>query len=115
MEINACLFCVGSCCSLEVEIDKYDYQILKKIGKEDNVNKLSSLFIDKNPTYKDKEKFLDEMYQDRFAILKKNNSGFCNMLDLESRLCTIYENRPKVCRDFSNKSIACQKIKECSQ
>jgi Fe-S-cluster containining protein len=98
---------------LEVEIDKYDYQILKEIGKEDNANKLSYLFIVKNPDYKDKEKFLDQMYGDRFAILKKNNKGYCNMLDLESRLCTIYENRPSVCRDFSNKSIACQKIKEC--
>ena len=39
------------------------------------------------------------MYKDNFAILKKKEDGYCVLLD-EDMKCTIYENRPKVCRDY---------------
>tara|TARA_R110001592_G_C13142086_1_gene747406 strand:+ start:1240 stop:1587 length:348 start_codon:yes stop_codon:yes gene_type:complete len=113
MEINSCLTCVGSCCSLVVDIDKEDYNNLISIKKGKNVIKQSEIFVKENPSYKGKEKFLDEMYSEEFARIKKNKTGFCSLLDKKTRLCSIYENRPKVCKDFSNKSLKCKSIKVC--
>jgi len=92
MEINKCLGCVGSCCSLDVEINKEDYYTLESKYKID---------------------FLDNLYKDNFAILNKNNTGFCVFLDKDIRLCSIYKNRPKVCKEFSNKGEHCKKIYKC--
>tara|TARA_R110002153_G_scaffold209897_1_gene362492 strand:+ start:10768 stop:11115 length:348 start_codon:yes stop_codon:yes gene_type:complete len=113
MEINPCFSCVGSCCSLLVDIDKEDYNNLISIKKGENVIKQSEIFTKNNPSYKGKEKFLDEMYLKDFAIIKKDKTGFCSLLDKKTRLCSIYENRPKACIDFSNKSSKCKSIKVC--
>ena len=113
MEVNPCLACVGSCCSLVVDINKEDYNNLISINKGDNVIKQSEIFTNNNPSYKGKEKFLDEMYFEEFAIIKKDETGFCSLLDKKTRLCSIYENRPKACIEFSNESLKCKSIKVC--
>jgi len=33
-------------------------------------------------------------------VMKRGPDGFCIALDRETRLCTIYERRPMVCREF---------------
>lgn len=33
-------------------------------------------------------------------ILEKKENGFCKYFDDETHLCIIYEDRPKVCRNF---------------
>jgi len=113
MEVNNCLSCVGSCCTLVVDINRQDYNTLINIDKGENVIKQSEIFTNNNPSYRGKENFFDEMYLEDFAIIKKDETGFCSLLDKKSRLCSIYENRPKVCKDFSNKSVKCKKIKKC--
>ena len=114
MEVNSCLSCVASCCKLVVEIDKADYSKLVDLGHEDIMTKQSEIFISNNPSYKIREKFLDEkFYLNNFAIIEKGTDGFCKLLDRKTRLCTIYENRPKTCSEFSNESLACKNIKVC--
>jgi len=56
------------------------------------------------------KKFLDSMYSENFAEMKKSEDGLCTMLDRETMLCTVYENRPKVCVDYNNNR--CEKIRE---
>ncbi|GGA47334.1 YkgJ family cysteine cluster protein [Okeania sp. KiyG1] len=33
-------------------------------------------------------------------VLKRDADGMCYALDRQMKTCTIYENRPQVCRDF---------------
>ena len=113
MEINNCLNCMGNCCTLLVDINREDYNNLISINKGDNLIKQSEIFIKENHSYIDKEKFLDEMYFEDFAIIKKDETEFCSLLDKKTRLCSIYENRPKACIEFSNESLKCKSIKVC--
>jgi len=113
MEVNSCLNCISSCCRLPFTIDKEDYYSLKKIDHNNYLKKMSTMFIEENINYKDKEDFLDNLYEQEFAIINKKENGDCSFLDPETRLCTIYNDRPKVCKEFSNKSITCKNIKKC--
>jgi len=60
------------------------------------------MFIEKSPKYESKREQLDEMYTDNFAEMKKADSGLCVLLD-ENMLCSIYDDRPKVCKDYKTK------------
>ena len=113
MGVDNCMNCVSSCCKLEIDLNKKEYLNLKNLGYSQEIVKRSELFINAYPNYFDKISFLDDMYGNEFAILKKNNDGFCKLLDKKTRLCSIYENRPKVCREFSNESKRCKNLKKC--
>jgi len=113
MGINNCITCLGSCCKLEIDLTKKEFLKLKSLGYEKEIIKRSELFINQYPNYLDKLSFLDNMYGDCFAILKKSKDGFCKLLDKKTRLCSIYEDRPKVCKDFSSKSQRCKNLKKC--
>lgn len=39
--------------------------------------------------------------------MRRREDGACIALDPETRLCTIYENRPIVCRDFERGNYQC--------
>lgn len=41
--------------------------------------------------------------------MDQRGSGACVALDPITRLCTIYENRPKTCRDFKRGEPLCRK------
>lgn len=41
-------------------------------------------------------------------VMKRLDDGWCAALDRRSFLCTIYENRPWVCREFETGSHECQ-------
>ncbi len=42
--------------------------------------------------------------------MDQRGNGACVALDAATNLCTIYADRPQVCRDFSRGSALCRKI-----
>lgn len=113
MEVNKCLGCFANCCKLKIDINKSEYERLNKLKLSKMLIKQSEIFIQKNEEYKGKEEFIDYMYNDDFAIIKKGDDGFCVLLDRETRLCSIYEDRPKCCIEYESNGLRCKKIKEC--
>lgn len=113
MEVRPCNGCVSSCCSLEVDITKTEFNTLEKLGHIDSIITRSEIFIKEFPQYKNRRDFLDEMNGDTFAVIKQRPDGFCQLLDVESRLCSVYDNRPNVCRDFEANGPMCKSIKKC--
>ncbi len=91
-----CETCHASCCTMPVEVNAQD---LIRIGitDEDEVNqskkKLAKRLI--------KEKVVLSYREgtDLFMLSAKPN-GDCYFLDSKTRLCTVYEKRPDVCRKF---------------
>ena len=42
--------------------------------------------------------------------MEQRGDGACVALDAVTKLCTIYENRPQVCRDFERGSGLCRDV-----
>ena len=42
--------------------------------------------------------------------MDQHGDGACVALDRATRLCTIYERRPQVCRDFTRASALCERV-----
>jgi len=112
-----CLKCTTSPCCKEyiVEVDKEDYSRLVSLGYKEYLLTETEKFINKYPEHKGKEKQLDEMHQDLYettgiyATLIKRKDGYCELIDKETMLCSIHEDRPKVCRDYTTNR--CAKIR----
>lgn len=47
---------------------------------------------------------------DGVRCMDQRGDGACVALDPVTRLCTIYEERPRVCREFARGSDLCRKI-----
>ena len=47
------------------------------------------------------------IHEDGARVLQQRDDYACVYLDPESRLCTIYEQRPQVCRDFERGTGLC--------
>jgi len=61
MEIaNPCIKCIGSCCALEVDISKDEYNKLAIMNLRDKITKNISKFIIENPEFKGREGVLDD-------------------------------------------------------
>jgi len=112
MEIN-CQNCISSCCKLEVDLNEHEYKELCKLGVKESMATRAEMFIANNPMYADKKDFLNAMYGDTFAIIKKDNKGFCQLLDDKNRMCAVYEHRPQICRDYQMNGERCNSIKAC--
>ncbi|MFT5236320.1 MAG: Fe-S-cluster containining protein, partial [Shewanella sp.] len=41
-------------------------------------------------------------------VMRRLDDGWCTALDRETKMCTIYENRPWVCREFEMGSYECE-------
>jgi Fe-S-cluster containining protein len=109
-----CLKCINSaCCKLDVEVDVDEYEKFKELGLKDYFETRTDIFLKKEPKYKEQEKVFNEMYKDNFAILKKGKDGQCLLLDRTTMMCTIYEDRPKVCKEYT--SNRCEKIRELTE
>ena len=92
-----CDGCVAGCCSLPVEVDKDDLLrmglaspdevggSLKKVARRLEAEGITVSFRAKTGLF----------------ILAQASNAACIFLDKKS-LCTIYEKRPKVCREFPN-------------
>ena len=113
MEVNPCFNCVGSCCKPEVDLSRNEYEQLKEKGHGLAMQTRTDIFIIDNPNYEKRRGFLNEMYASMFAILTKGEDGFCLLLDRNTRLCSIYNDRPKACRDFESNGPRCKNLKEC--
>lgn len=91
-----CNGCYGSCCTMPVEVDALDL-IRLGVASEDEIalskKKLAKRLI--------KEKILSSYREgtDLFMLAARPN-GDCYYLDTKTRLCTVYEKRPGVCRKF---------------
>jgi len=98
-----CLECVNSaCCKLDVEIDRKEFQRFKALRLDKYFETRTDIFIKKEPRYKDQKEILNEMYDNNFAILKKNIDKMCVFLDRQTMKCKIYKDRPKVCKEYLN-------------
>ena len=105
-----CLKCVNSaCCKLDVEIDRLEFQRFKALRLDEYFETRTDIFIKKEPRYNEQTEILNKMYEANFAILKKGKDGLCVLLDRDSMKCKIYEDRPKVCKDYTTDR--CTKIR----
>ncbi len=105
-----CLKCINSaCCKLKITIDKKEYDSLKPKIKNQFIRH-TDIFIQKNPKYKNKANQIDLMYIDNYAVMKKGNDGFCNFLDRNTKLCTVYKDRLNICKTYTNDR--CKKIRQ---
>jgi Fe-S-cluster containining protein len=80
-DFPACAGC-GKCCHLVVELDP----LLDHVPEE--------LVVE----------------HDGVRCMEQRGNGACVALDPTTRLCTIYESRPQVCRDFSRGESLCVRI-----
>lgn len=46
------------------------------------------------------------------AVMRRLDDGWCEALDRDSLRCTIYLQRPQVCRDFATGSSECREERE---
>ena len=105
-----CLKCVNSaCCKLDVEVDRLEFQRFKALRLDKYFETRTDIFIKKEPRYNEQTEILNKMYEANFAILKKGKDGLCVLLDRETMKCKIYEDRPKVCKDYTTSR--CGKIR----
>ncbi len=91
-----CTGCSGDCCTMPVEVKATDL-IRLEVATVDEVEiskrKLSRRLM--------KEGIIQSYREgtDVFMLGSRPN-GDCRFLHPQSRLCTVYEKRPEVCRDF---------------
>jgi len=113
MVIN-CLKCLNSaCCKLEVTVNQTEYEYFKTLNLDSIFKTRTEMFLEKNPSYKNRAIYFDNMYRDNFAILKRGEDGYCEMLDQKSMKCSIYDNRPSKCKNYTTDR--CKNIRELCQ
>jgi Fe-S-cluster containining protein len=110
---NKCFNCAASCCRLTVDVSKEEYQIFKNKGLNKHFITQTDKYISKNPKHENKRPFIDSLYIESYAELKKDKSGLCALLDKNTLLCTIYEDRPQACKDYQINSKSCKKLYKC--
>lgn len=104
-----CLKCKNSgCCKLVIEVNKEEYESLAPNVKAEFTKRID-LFLKNNDKYRSKKDSLDKMYHSNYGVMNKAPDGLCTMLDRKTMLCTVYEERPNVCKDYS--SNRCEKIR----
>lgn len=105
-----CLKCLNSaCCRLDVEVNIKEYERFKSLGLDGYFTTRTEIFLKNEKRYIKHKEVFNEMYKNNFAILNKGNDGQCVLLDRKTMKCTIYEDRPKVCKDYT--SNRCEKIR----
>lgn len=91
-----CEGCFGNCCTMPVEIKDTDLIRMGVVTEDEllvSVKKTAKRLIKEG---------IVQSYRDgtNTFMLSSRPNGDCLYLDLKSRLCTIYEKRPEVCRQF---------------
>jgi len=109
--VNPCLNCMAGCCGLAIILDRNDFNRLSDAGHRDLMVTRTDKLIAKSPRYEPMRDDLDDMHSQNFAEMKQGDDGLCVALDRKTRLCTIYEDRPKVCADYTTNK--CSGIREC--
>lgn len=106
--LSSCLKCLNSACckkfDVEVSVKEYlNYDIVMQssfIKKSENQNTIDQCEKMSEKRKKRFKAFIDRESEQRFAKLKKDEEGYCVFLNKKSMLCSIYEKRPDVCRNF---------------
>jgi Fe-S-cluster containining protein len=97
---SLCRDCLGTCCTMPVEVKIDDLLRLEKISVDDmNLTR-------KKLVARLKKDGLIKSYREatqKFMLTSRPN-GDCLFLNEKSRLCTVYEKRPDVCRDFPTRA-----------
>ncbi len=91
-----CTGCFGGCCTMPVEVKLSDLIRLGLVTQDEadgSIKKLAKKLI--------KEGYVTSYRQgtDLFMLSQKANRD-CYFMDTKTRLCTVYEKRPEVCRQF---------------
>lgn len=91
-----CASCMGTCCTMPAEVSLADMVRLGLIQAdefESSPKTIVQTLI--------KQKIIKSYRQKTglFMLAQKSNND-CTFLDSQTRLCTVYENRPDVCRKF---------------
>jgi len=102
MGLVDCLRCINSaCCKLKVEVDRNEYNRLVNIGLKNKLETYTDIFLKQNTKYKNHRNELDKLHNSLFAKIKKNDKGYCVLLDKDMN-CSIYNDRPQVCKDYKH-------------
>ncbi|MGL6069891.1 YkgJ family cysteine cluster protein [Craterilacuibacter sp.] len=89
-----CDSCMGSCCSMPVEVRLPDLVRMGVIDEFEMEEPIKSLA--KNLQ---KQKVIEHFnFKHSLFTLSRRANGDCSYLDQKTRLCTIYELRPNTCR-----------------
>lgn len=91
-----CNGCQGGCCTMPVEVRLADLIRLGVVTEDEAQGSLKKLA---NKLKRDRIVSSFRAGTDLFMLAQKANRD-CVFLDSETRLCTVYEKRPGVCRDF---------------
>ncbi len=94
-----CRKCIGTCCTMPVEVKIEDLLKLGAITEDD-------LYITRRKlATRLKKEGLIQSYREstQLFMLTQKPNGDCYYLDSKTRLCTTYEKRPQVCRSFPTK------------
>jgi len=94
-----CKNCHACCVGLFVELEPEDYDLWEDLGILDEILKQ----IELNPN--ESVRCIHE------NVLKQKEDGSCVFLC--NGFCTIYEVRPRVCRDFEYKGKYCTELRKC--
>jgi Fe-S-cluster containining protein len=109
---SMCRDCIGTCCTMPVEIKIEDLLKLGRIS-EDDLHESRRKLVNRL-----KKEGLVQSYREstQLFMLTAKPNGDCYFLDSKTRLCTAYENRPNVCRNFptsmGNRLGFCPQIKK---
>ncbi len=97
---SLCRKCIGNCCTMPVEVKIEDLVRLGVIS-EDDVNGSRRKLVNRL-----KREGVIQSYREvtgLFMLVQRVNDD-CLYLDESSRLCTVYEKRPDVCRAFPERA-----------
>lgn len=91
-----CNGCYGGCCTMPVEVKLEDLIRLGVVGEDEAAGSIKKI-----AKRLKKEGTISSYRQgtDLFMLTQKANRD-CLYLDSVTRLCTVYERRPGVCREF---------------
>ena len=91
-----CKGCWGGCCTLPVEVSAFDLIRLELISEDEAASSLRK--VAKRLM---KEGVVRSFHpQVQLFVLEQRAGRDCLFLDEKTRLCTVYEKRPEVCRAF---------------
>lgn len=93
---SLCKECISTCCTMPVEVKAEDLLRLGEIT-EDEANDVGKKMIARL-----KKQGLIKSYREstQLFMLNQKLNDDCYYLNSQTRKCTVYENRPNVCRNF---------------
>ncbi|MGM0418607.1 MAG: YkgJ family cysteine cluster protein [Thermodesulfobacteriota bacterium] len=98
-EKSLCSECVSTCCTLIVEVSAEDLERLGFIEKDEALISLKKIIKE----LKSSQIIKRYNFKSKKFVLEQKNGSDCIFLN-KNRDCTVYENRPAVCRNHPEKA-----------